>query len=199
MDRLQSAAAAVNDIAIVTVKPALDDDLFAIISTVSVGSAITSESDTSLIGNASFLFSFGTRGLRTSWPLWDESKVVLCPAFAESISEGDIRWEKAVGDSVGMDEVVAEVETDKTSVPIPSPIAGVILELLVEDGATVNPGQQLLKITVGEGGGGGGGGAAAAPTPAPPAEAAPAPAAPEPPKAVSIGKIDFIGFSDLSE
>ena len=37
-----------------------------------------------------------------------------CPPFAESISEGDVRWEKEVGDQVELDDTVAEVETDKT-------------------------------------------------------------------------------------
>ena len=62
---------------------------------------------------------------------------------------GDIRWEKAVGDSVNADEVIGEIETDKTSVPINSPDAGVIEELLVEDGSTVKPGQQIVKIKLG--------------------------------------------------
>ena len=71
-----------------------------------------------------------------------------CPAFAESISEGDIRWEKAEGDSVGVDEVICEVETDKTSVPVPSPVAGKLEKLLVEDGSTVKPGMKLAEIKV---------------------------------------------------
>lgn len=79
----------------------------------------------------------------------DEIKVVVVPQLAESISEGDIRWEKAVGDSVEVDEVLGEIETDKTSVPINSPGAGVIEELLVEDGSTVKPGQQIVKIKLG--------------------------------------------------
>jgi len=99
---------------------------------------------------------------------------------------------KAVGDSVGVDEVVAEVETDKTSVPIPSQVAGVIEELLVEDGATVQPGKELAKIKVGAAAAGGGGAeqkqnaAAAAPPPPPPpppppaASSGPAPTAPPP-------------------
>ena len=74
---------------------------------------------------------------------------MTCPAFAESITEGDLRWEKAVGDAVSEDEVICEVETDKTSVPVPAPCAGVIEELLVEDGSTVNPGMKLVKIKVG--------------------------------------------------
>merc|ERR1711892_1218173 len=113
----------------------------------------------------------------------DEVKLIECPAFADSISEGDIRWEKAVGDTVEVDEVICEIETDKTSVPVPSPVAGVIQELLVEDGSTVSPGTKLLKIKVG--GGGDVPAAAPAPTatvPAPtPPPAAPAAAAPAPP------------------
>ena len=99
-------------------------------------------------------------------------KVLTCPAFAESITKGDLRWEKAVGDAVSKDEVICEVETvakakignsgdgateellvedgkTKTSVSVPSPCAGVIEELLVEDGSTVNPGMKLVKIKVG--------------------------------------------------
>jgi len=119
-----------------------------------------------------------TRTLRTSSILLDEIKVVTCPAFAESITEGDLRWEKAVGDAVTEDEVICEVETDKTSVPVPSPCAGVIEELLVEDGSTVNPGMKLVKIKVGAGGA-----APAKPKPAAAAEPAAAPPPPPPPAA----------------
>merc|ERR1711936_987322 len=111
----------------------------------------------------------------------EEVKVVVCPAFADSISEGDIRWEKAVGDSVTEDEVLCEIETDKTSVPVPSPGSGVITELLVEDGSTVQPGVQLLKIQLGPGGAK----PAAAPAPAAPAPAASAPPPPPPPPAAA--------------
>jgi 2-oxoglutarate dehydrogenase E2 component (dihydrolipoamide succinyltransferase) len=47
----------------------------------------------------------GDRSFRTSAALGDDIKFVTCPAFAESISEGDLRWEKKVGDSVTEDEV----------------------------------------------------------------------------------------------
>merc|ERR1712142_1295111 len=114
------------------------------------------------------------RTIYTTRVLGDEVKVIVCPAFADSISEGDIRWEKAVGDSVTEDEVLCEIETDKTSVPVPSPAAGVIEELLVEDGSTVAPGAKLLKLKVGAGGG-------AAPPPPPPAASAPIPTTPPPP------------------
>ena len=68
-----------------------------------------------------------------------------------------------MGDAVGVDDVIAEVETDKTSVPVPSPVAGVIVELLVEDGATVQAGKELAKIKAGAAG-------AAPPAAAKPAE-----------------------------
>merc|ERR1719376_1315839 len=113
----------------------------------------------------------------------DEVHTVVCPAFAESISEGDIRFEKAVGDSVGADEVVCEVETDKTSVPVPSPVAGVITEILVEDGSTVTPGTKLVNIEVGAGGGGAAKPKAAAEPAAAPAAAPAPPPAPPPPAA----------------
>lgn len=96
----------------------------------------------------------------------NEIREVVVPQLAESLSEGDIRWakgkqillilfwtklfsESAVGDAVEEDEVVGEVETDKTSVPIHSPCAGVIEELLAEDGSTVEPGKVVLRIRVG--------------------------------------------------
>ncbi|KAK7907847.1 hypothetical protein WMY93_016459 [Mugilogobius chulae] len=89
------------------------------------------------------------RSFRTSAVHWDEVVVVKTPAFAESVSEGDVRWEKAVGDSVTEDEVVCEIETDKTSVQVPSPNSGVIEELLVPDGGKVEGGTPLFKLRKG--------------------------------------------------
>nr|CAD7586313.1 unnamed protein product [Timema genevievae] len=106
----------------------------------------------------------------------EESKIVVVPNFADSVSEGDVRWEKAVGDQVSVDEVVVEIETDKTSVAVPAPDNGIIEELFVEDGATVKAGQKLFKLKVT---------AAGAPAAKPKEAAAPAPppptAAPAPP------------------
>lgn len=110
------------------------------------------------------------RYFRTSAAHRDEVIVVKTPAFAESVSEGDVRWEKAVGDSVAEDEVVCEIETDKTSVQVPSPAAGVIEELLVPDGGKVEGGTPLFKLKKGAG--------AAKADPPPETEA---PAAPPPP------------------
>ena len=54
--------------------------------------------------------AISSRNLRTSTILFDEIKVVVCPAFAESITEGDLRWEKAAGDAVAEDEVKLEIQ-----------------------------------------------------------------------------------------
>nr|CAD7452373.1 unnamed protein product [Timema tahoe] len=99
----------------------------------------------------------------------EESKIVVVPNFADSVSEGDVRWEKAVGDQVSVDEVVVEIETDKTSVAVPAPENGIIEELFVEDGATVKAGQKLFKLKVT---------AAGAPASKPKEAAAPAPPPP---------------------
>jgi len=144
------------------------------------------------VRQAQFAWESFSRGLRTTPVLCEEVKDVVCPAFADSISEGDVRWEKQVGDTVAEDDVICEIETDKTSVPVPSPAAGVILELLVEDGATVSPGTKLVKLKLGAGGA-----PAAKPAAAPAAEAPaapPTPAAappppPPPPPAAAAGPI----------
>ena len=97
------------------------------------------------------------------------SEVVL-PALGESVTEGTItRWLKKVGDTVAVDEPLVEVSTDKVDTEIPSPVAGVVQQILVQEDETVAVGAVLAVI---------GDGAAAAPaaveTPAPVA-AVPAP------------------------
>nr|CAD7255722.1 unnamed protein product [Timema shepardi] len=56
------------------------------------------------------------RTFQSSAVMCEESKIVVVPNFADSVSEGDVRWEKAVGDQVSVDEVVVEIETDKGGV-----------------------------------------------------------------------------------
>nr|XP_057947222.1 dihydrolipoyllysine-residue succinyltransferase component of 2-oxoglutarate dehydrogenase complex, mitochondrial [Doryrhamphus excisus] len=119
---------------------------------------------------------FQIQYFRTSVAFRDEVVTIKTPAFAESVTEGDVRWEKAVGDTVSEDEVVCEIETDKTSVQVPSPASGVIEELLVPDGGKVEGGTPLFKLRKGAG--------APKAAEAPKAEAtAPAAAAPPPPSA----------------
>lgn len=71
---------------------------------------------------------------------------VVVPPLAESLSEGDVKFEKSIGDVVTEDDLLASIETDKTSIPINSPVAGIIIEFLVEDSSTVKPGQSILVI-----------------------------------------------------
>ena len=117
------------------------------------------------------------------------SESVSLPALGESVTEGTVtRWLKQVGDRVEVDEPLLEVSTDKVDTEIPSPIAGVIEEILVAEDETVEVGAPLVRIGDGSGGGESAPAAeepAAAPaeTPAPaeaPAAEAPAPAAEAP-------------------
>ncbi|HKX33027.1 MAG TPA: biotin/lipoyl-containing protein, partial [Blastocatellia bacterium] len=63
---------------------------------------------------------------------------VLMPQMGESIAEGTVvKWLKKVGDSVERDEPLLEISTDKVDAEIPSPSAGVILEILAKEGETV--------------------------------------------------------------
>ncbi|MBH0054075.1 2-oxo acid dehydrogenase subunit E2 [Salinibacterium sp. SWN139] len=97
------------------------------------------------------------------------SESVNLPALGESVTEGTVtRWLKQVGERVEVDEPLLEVSTDKVDTEIPSPVAGVIEEILVAEDETVEVGTALVKI------GDGSGGADAAPA----AEEAPAEAAP---------------------
>ena len=72
---------------------------------------------------------------------------INCPAIAESISEGTMgQWEVKVGDSVLEDSVLANIESDKVQAPIRAPHDGIITEILLEEGETVQVGQPVLKI-----------------------------------------------------
>ena len=63
---------------------------------------------------------------------------VVMPQMGESIAEGTVaRWLKRVGDDVGRDEAILEISTDKVDAEIPSPAAGVLLEIKAEEGQTV--------------------------------------------------------------
>jgi len=95
-----------------------------------------------------------------------EGTEVTLPALGESVTEGTVtRWLKAVGDSVEVDEPLLEVSTDKVDTEIPSPVAGTVQQLLVEEDATVEVGAVLAVI---------GSGAAPADAPAAPAQSEPA-------------------------
>ena len=82
------------------------------------------------------------------------SESVHLPALGESVTEGTVtRWLKNVGDHVEVDEPLLEVSTDKVDTEIPSPVAGVIEEILVQEDETVEVGAVLVRIGDGSGGG----------------------------------------------
>ncbi|CAK1587791.1 unnamed protein product [Parnassius mnemosyne] len=80
-------------------------------------------------------------------PLYEEQDV-MTPGFPDSVSEGDVKLDKKVGDAVAADEVVLEIETDKTAIPVMAPAHGVIKELYVNDGDTVKAGQKLFRLEI---------------------------------------------------
>ncbi|WP_435164278.1 2-oxoglutarate dehydrogenase complex dihydrolipoyllysine-residue succinyltransferase [Falsirhodobacter sp. 1013] len=94
---------------------------------------------------------------------------VMVPALGESVSEATVAtWFKKPGDAVAQDEMLCELETDKVSVEVPSPAAGILGEIIAKEGDTVPAGAKLAVIQAGEG--------AATSTASAPAAAAPAPA-----------------------
>lgn len=100
------------------------------------------------------------------------STSVVLPALGESVTEGTVtRWLKKVGDTIQEDEGLLEISTDKVDTEIPSPVSGVIEEILVQEDETVEVGAILAKI-----GDGSGAPSSDAPTEQAPAEEAPAPA-----------------------
>ncbi len=72
---------------------------------------------------------------------------VIMPQMGESIAEGTLtKWLKAVGDTVDRDEDLFEISTDKVDADIPSSVAGTLVEILVEEGATVEVNSVVARI-----------------------------------------------------
>jgi 2-oxoglutarate dehydrogenase E2 component (dihydrolipoamide succinyltransferase) len=85
---------------------------------------------------------------------------VMVPTLGESVSEATVStWFKKVGDTVAQDEMLCELETDKVSVEVPAPAAGVLTEILAGEGTTVAAGGKLAVL-------GGASASASAPAPA---------------------------------
>lgn len=106
---------------------------------------------------------------------------IVLPALGESVTEGTVtRWLKKVGDTVAVDEPLVEISTDKVDTEIPSPVAGVVQQILVKEDETVSVGAVLAVV-------GDGASAPAAPAapaaPVTPPAPAPVPAAPIAPPA----------------
>ena len=82
------------------------------------------------------------------------SETVNLPALGESVTEGTVtRWLKEVGDEVAVDEPLVEVSTDKVDTEVPSPVAGVIEKILVDEDEDVEVGAPLVVIGDGSGSG----------------------------------------------
>ncbi|MBG0808654.1 2-oxoglutarate dehydrogenase complex dihydrolipoyllysine-residue succinyltransferase [Methylosinus sp. H3A] len=127
---------------------------------------------------------------------------IRVPTLGESVSEATIgRWFKKPGDAVAADEALVELETDKVTLEVNAPAAGVLTDVIAKDGETVTPGALLGQIAEG---------AAAAPRPAPaaptvappPAAAAPAVVAeasarPPAPSAAKIAKEQGVDLSGV--
>jgi 2-oxoglutarate dehydrogenase E2 component (dihydrolipoamide succinyltransferase) len=72
---------------------------------------------------------------------------VKVPQLSESVAEATmLQWKKKVGDTVEMDEILIEIETDKVVLEVPAPAAGVLSELLMPDGSTVTAEQLIARI-----------------------------------------------------
>ncbi len=97
---------------------------------------------------------------------------VVLPALGESVTEGTVtRWLKKVGETVAVDEPLVEISTDKVDTEIPSPVAGVVQQILVKEDETVAVGAVLAMV---------GDGAAVPAAPAAPAAPVAPPAPPAP-------------------
>ncbi|HEX9194602.1 MAG TPA: 2-oxoglutarate dehydrogenase complex dihydrolipoyllysine-residue succinyltransferase [Azonexus sp.] len=98
---------------------------------------------------------------------------VQVPQLSESVAEGTLAsWKKKVGDAVGRDEILIDIETDKVVLEVPSPGAGVLVEIVKGDGETVVSGELIARVDTEAKAG------AAAPAPAAAKAAAPAASAP---------------------
>src|SRR5438876_8902056 len=112
---------------------------------------------------------------------------IRVPTLGESVTEATIgKWFKKPGDPVAVDEPLVELETDKVTIEVPAPAAGVLAEIHAKDGDTVAPGALLGQIKEGAG---------AAPAKAAPAAKPPAPGRPAAPAAAKPAAADALAPS----
>jgi 2-oxoglutarate dehydrogenase E2 component (dihydrolipoamide succinyltransferase) len=129
---------------------------------------------------------------------------IRVPTLGESVTEATIgRWFKKAGEAVAVDEPLVELETDKVTIEVPAPSAGVLGEIIARDGETVAVGALLGQINDGAAGAAKAAAAPAAARPAaPPPAAAPAPATKAPPSdaplAPSVRKLSAESGVDAS-
>ena len=120
---------------------------------------------------------------------------IRVPALGESVTEATIgKWFKKPGDAVAVDEPLVELETDKVTIEVPAPAAGVLADIAAKDGDTVAVGTLLGQIKEGVAPAAKAAPAATSPTPsqpqpAPPLQAAPAAKSADAPLAPSVRKL----------
>jgi pyruvate dehydrogenase E2 component (dihydrolipoamide acetyltransferase) len=77
-----------------------------------------------------------------------EARVFLLPDLGEGLTEAElVSWHVAVGDEIAVDQPIAEVETAKSAVEVPSPYAGIVTELHGQPGETLDVGKPLISVT----------------------------------------------------
>src|SRR5882724_8235546 len=114
---------------------------------------------------------------------------IRVPTLGESVTEATIgKWFKQPGDAVTVDEPLVELETDKVTIEVPAPAAGVLSEIAAKDGETVAVGALLGQIS--QGGPSAGAAKAAEPAKAAPPPAKPAAAPPPPPPPPKVAAAD---------
>src|SRR5262245_51733588 len=94
------------------------------------------------------------------------------PQLGETVIEGTVtKWLKKEGDTVARDEPLFEISTDKVDTEVPSPLAGTLVQIKVQEGETVSVGTELAMIDTGDGAGAGESSARSeGPAPEPPAQ-----------------------------
>src|SRR6476660_7732590 len=77
-----------------------------------------------------------------------EPRVFLLPDLGEGLTEAElVAWHVSVGDEIAVDQPIAEVETAKSAVEVPSPYAGIVAELHGKPGETLDVGKPLISVT----------------------------------------------------
>ncbi|MCD4500689.1 2-oxoglutarate dehydrogenase complex dihydrolipoyllysine-residue succinyltransferase [Chromobacterium vaccinii] len=126
---------------------------------------------------------------------------VKVPQLPESVSEATLMsWHKKVGEFVKRDENLIDLETDKVVLELPAPQAGVVVEIIEQDGATVTSGQLIAKIDTAAKAGDAAPATAAAPAPAAaaPVQAAPAAGAAAMPSAAKLAAETGVDLSKVA-
>ncbi|MBX9269202.1 2-oxoglutarate dehydrogenase complex dihydrolipoyllysine-residue succinyltransferase [Chromobacterium violaceum] len=124
---------------------------------------------------------------------------VKVPQLPESVSEATLMsWHKKVGEFVKRDENLIDLETDKVVLELPAPQAGVVVEIIEQDGATVTSGQLIAKIDTAAKAGDAAPAAAPAPAAAAPVQAAPAAGAAAMPSAAKLAAETGVDLSKVA-